>query len=66
MMAATGGEPSGSEAVLFERARTSAVDALGEERLAELLEEGRGLDPLPRLRSGEAGLPTRVLRASPA
>jgi predicted ATPase/DNA-binding SARP family transcriptional activator len=45
LLAAVGGELKGSEAVLFERARADALDALGEERLQELGEEGRNRDP---------------------
>src|SRR5262249_24117482 len=44
LMAATGGKPRGGEATLFEFARASSLDALGEERFEELLEDGRLVD----------------------
>lgn len=50
--AAAGFEPTGPEAVLFDLARGAALEALGEERVAALLEEGRRTDPLPLLRAG--------------
>ncbi|HEX3454307.1 MAG TPA: hypothetical protein VHS03_06755, partial [Gaiellaceae bacterium] len=41
LMDRTGGEPRGNEATLFEFARSEAAAALGDERFAELLAEGR-------------------------
>ncbi len=65
LIAATGGDLTGAEADLYQRAEASALAGLGAERLAELLEEGRnasGVTPRAR-RLGHMPPPNSPLRS---